>query len=292
MEIRLLAKNNPENRLKIARSGAIGPLISLLITSDSLLQEYVVTAILNLSLCYENKELIVNYGAINPLVSALRSGTMIAKENAACALLRLSQMDDDDINSNNNKFVIGRSGAIIHLVNLLKSGGIRGKKDALTALYSICSVKENKVRGVEAGIVRVLLELMAECGTSSNSIVDKAAYVMSLIVMVSEGRVALVEEGGIPVVVEIVENGNKRQKEVAVVILLRICEVSVLYRSLVVREGAIPPLVALLQSENGSSRAKKKAERLIEILRQQRSDDNNTTVAGKDYRLIQSFCSS
>ncbi|KAM2054268.1 hypothetical protein ACFX1T_003817 [Malus domestica] len=34
MEIRLLAKNKSENRLKIARNGAIKPLISLLSSSD------------------------------------------------------------------------------------------------------------------------------------------------------------------------------------------------------------------------------------------------------------------
>ncbi|KAK9270797.1 hypothetical protein L1049_026382 [Liquidambar formosana] len=55
MEIRLLAKNKPENRLKIARAGAIKPLISLIASSDPQLQENGVTAILNLSLCDENK---------------------------------------------------------------------------------------------------------------------------------------------------------------------------------------------------------------------------------------------
>ncbi|XP_048431506.1 protein spotted leaf 11-like [Pyrus x bretschneideri] len=50
MEIRLLAKNKSENRLKIARNGAIKPLLSLLSSSDQQLQEYGITAILNLSL--------------------------------------------------------------------------------------------------------------------------------------------------------------------------------------------------------------------------------------------------
>ncbi|KAI3794798.1 hypothetical protein L1987_37437 [Smallanthus sonchifolius] len=34
MEIRLLAKNKPENRLKIARAGAVRPLNSLISSSD------------------------------------------------------------------------------------------------------------------------------------------------------------------------------------------------------------------------------------------------------------------
>ncbi|GMH03185.1 hypothetical protein Nepgr_005024 [Nepenthes gracilis] len=265
MEIRLLAKNKPENRLKIACAGAIKPLISLISSTDQQLQEYGVTAILNLSLCDENKELIATCGAIKPLTRALRTGNSTAKENAACALLRLSQLEE-------NKIAIGRSGAIPLLVNLLERGGFRGQKDASTALYSLCSVKENKVRAVQAGVMKSLVEFMADFGSN---MVDKSAYVLSLLVSVAEGRAALVEEGGIPVLVELVEVGSQRQKEIAASSLLQLCEDSTIYRALVAREGAIPPLVALSQS--GTSRAKKKAETLIELLRRPRSGNTAAT---------------
>ena len=75
----------------------------------------------------------------------------MAKENSACALLRLSQVDE-------NKFAIGQSKAIPLLVNLLESSGFRGKKDTSTALYSLCSVKENKIKAVQAGIMKPLVE--------------------------------------------------------------------------------------------------------------------------------------
>ncbi|KAK7351592.1 hypothetical protein VNO77_11156 [Canavalia gladiata] len=259
MEIRLLAKNKQENRLKIAKAGAVNPLISLISSPDPQLQEYVVTAILNLSLCDENKDLIASSGAIKPLVRTLKAGTPTARENAACALLRLSQNEE-------NKVEIGRAGAIPLLVNLLQSGGFRGKKDASTALYSLCSVKENKVRAVRAGIMKALVELMADL---ESNMVDKAEYVLSVLTSVGEAKSALVAEGGIPVLVEIVEVGSQRQKEIAVAILLQICEDNVVYRTMVCREGAIPPLVALSQS--GTNRAKQKAETLIELLRQPRS---------------------
>ncbi|KAL3603760.1 hypothetical protein D5086_004619 [Populus alba] len=233
MEIRLLAKNKPENRLKIAKAGAIKPLISLISSSDSQLQEYGVTAILNLSLCDENKGLIASSGAIKPLVRALKTGTSTAKENAACALLRLSQMEE-------NKVAIGRSGAIPLL--------------------------ENKIRAVQAGIMKPLVELMADF---ESNMVDKSAFVLSMLVTVPEAKTAVVEEAGIPVLVEIVEVGSQRQKEIAVSILLQICEDNMVYCSMVAREGAIPPLVALSQS--GTHRAKQKAEALIELLRQLRS---------------------
>lgn len=254
MEIRLLAKNKSENRIKIAKAGAVKPLISLLSSPDLQLQEYGVTAILNLSLCDENKELIASLGAIKPLVRVLKTGTSTAKENSACALLRLSQLEE-------NKIAIGRSGAIPLLVNLLEYGGFRAKKDASTALYSLCSVKENKIRAIQSRIMKPLIELMADFGSN---MVDKSAYVMSVLVSVTEARTALVDEGGIPVLVEIIEVGSQRQKEIAVAILLQVCEDSVVYRTMVAREGAIPPLVSLSQS--GTNRAKQKVRFFLSSL--------------------------
>ncbi|KAF6139060.1 hypothetical protein GIB67_010786, partial [Kingdonia uniflora] len=267
MEIRLLAKNKPENRLKIANSGAIKPLITLISSSDEQLQENGVTAILNLSLCDENKDEIARLGAIPPLVLVIKSGTPTAKENAACALLRLSQID-------HHKLSIGRSGAIPVLVNLLQYGGFRGKKDACTALYSICLAKENKIRAVEAGIMKPLVELMADFGSG---MVDKSAFVLSILVTIPEAKTALVQEGGIPVLVEMVEVGLQRQKEIAAAILLQVCEETLVYRAMVAREGAIPPLVALSQS--GTTKAKQKAEALIDLLRQPRSMNRAANVA-------------
>ncbi|XP_073275348.1 U-box domain-containing protein 4-like [Primulina huaijiensis] len=264
MEIRLLAKNKADNRIRIAETGAIKPLISLISSNDPQLQEYGVTAILNLSLCDENKEEIASSGAIKPLVRALKFGTSTAKENAACALLRLSQIEK-------NKTAIGKSGAIPPLVNLLETGSLRGKKDACTALFSLCSVKENTLKAVQAGIMKPLVEMMSDF---ASNMVDKSAYVaflsvLSLLASVVEARAEMVEEGGIPVLVEIVEVGTRRQKEIAVSILSQLCEDCVAYRTMVAREGAIPPLIAL--SQTGTSRAKHKAEALIEVLRQPRS---------------------
>ncbi|RZS25837.1 hypothetical protein BHM03_00059096 [Ensete ventricosum] len=248
MELRLLAKHNPENRLRIAAAGAVGPLVALLSHPDPLLQEHGVTAILNLSLCEENKALIAAAGAIRPLVRALRTGTPAARENAACALLRLAQLDD-------LRAAIGRYGAIPPLVALLESSGPRGKKDAATALFTLLASRENKIRAVEAGIVRPLLDLMAD---PESGMVDKAAYVLHAVVEVAEGRAAAVEEYGVPVLVEMVETGTPRQKEIAVRSLLEICRESAIYRKMVAHEGAIPPLVALSQS--GTKKAKEKKE--------------------------------
>ena len=69
--------------------------------------------------------------------------------------------------------------------------------------------------------MKVLVQLMADF---ESNMVDKSAYMVSMLVAVLEARAALVEEGGVPVLVEIVEVGTQRQKEIVVVILLQVCE--------------------------------------------------------------------
>ncbi|XP_052149516.1 U-box domain-containing protein 4-like [Oryza glaberrima] len=265
MELRLLAKHSPDNRLRIVAAGALPPLVALLSRPDPLLQEHGVTALLNLSLRKDNRGAVVDAGAVGPLVRALRSAASpAARENAACALLRLAQLDGSAAAA------IGRAGAVPVLVSLLESGGARGKKDAATALYALCSgaPEENGPRAVEAGAVRALLELMGE---PERGMVEKAAYVLHALVGTAEGRAAAVAEGGVPVLVEMVEGGTPRHKEMATLCLLHVCEDSAAYRTMVAREGAIPPLVALSHSSDARPKLRAKAEVLVGLLRQPRS---------------------
>ncbi|KAG4946463.1 hypothetical protein JHK87_042470 [Glycine soja] len=90
------------------------------------------------------------------------------KENTTCALLRLSQVEE-------SKAMIRRFDAIPLLVSLLESGGLRAKRDASTMLYSLYMVKENKIKAVKAGIMKVLVELMADF---ESNMVDKLTYVV------------------------------------------------------------------------------------------------------------------
>jgi Armadillo/beta-catenin-like repeat len=243
-QIRLLAKHRSDLRELIGASGAIPVLVPLLKSTDPATQEGAVTALLNLSLEENNKAAITAAGAIKPFVYALRTGTGVAKQNAACALLSLSMIED-------NRATIGACGAVPPLVSLLVHGSTRGKKDALTTLYKLCSIKRNKERAVDAGAVGPLVRLVTEGGLS-----EKAMVVLRSLAGVLEGKGAIVEEGGIQALVEAIEDGPEKGKEFAVAVLLQLCADNVLNRSLLVREGAIPPLVAL--SQTGSARAKQK----------------------------------
>lgn len=127
--LRELAKRNAENRACIGDSGGIPILVSLLSTTDVSTQEYVVTALLNVSLNEENKARMA--GTVPGLVYVLERGSMEARENAAGTLFSLSLVDE-------YKVLIGGSGAIPPLVLLLTIGSQQGKKDAAAALFNLC----------------------------------------------------------------------------------------------------------------------------------------------------------
>lgn len=114
---------------------------------------------------------------------------------------------------------------------------------------------------MRAGAMKPLVELMAD---PESGMVDKAAYVANVLAALPEGRAALVEEGGIPVLVELVEAGSHRQKEVAAAVLHLLCDDSAVCRAAVAREGALPPLVALSQS--GKTRGRKKVWSTLSLL--------------------------
>ncbi|KAF7130842.1 hypothetical protein RHSIM_Rhsim10G0104900 [Rhododendron simsii] len=257
VKIRLLAKHNMDNRIVIANCGAIALLVNLLRSTDATVQENAVTALLNLSINDNNKSAIANAGAIEPLIDVLKTGSPEAKENSAATLFSLSVIED-------NKVRIGRSGAIGPLVDLLGNGTPRGKKDAATALFNLSIFHENKGRIVQAGAVRHLVELMDPAA----GMVDKAVAVLANLATIQEGRTAIGQEGGIPVLVEVVELGSARGKENAAAALLHLCTNSNRFCSMVLQEGAVPPLVALSQS--GTPRAKEKAQALLSYFRNQR----------------------
>ncbi|XP_068656592.1 U-box domain-containing protein 4-like isoform X2 [Aristolochia californica] len=256
-ELRLLAKHSMDNRIVIANCGAISHLVNLLHSPDLKTQENAVTALLNLSINDNNKTAIANAGAIDPLIRVLETGNPEAKENSAATLFSLSVMEE-------NKVKIGRSGAIKPLVDLLGNGTPRGKKDAATALFNLSIYHENKARIVQAGAVKHLVELMDPAA----GMVDKAVAVLANLATIPEGRSATGQEGGIPVLVEVVELGSSRGKEHAAAALLQLCRNSNRFCSMVLQEGAVPPLVALSQS--GTARAKEKAQALLNYFRNQR----------------------
>ncbi|KAK1290528.1 U-box domain-containing protein 3 [Acorus calamus] len=256
-EVRFLAKHNMENRVLIAKCGAISPLITLLYSKVKKIQENAVTALLNLSINDGNKSAIAEGGAIEPLIYVLKTGNAEARENSAATLFSLSSLEE-------YKIKIGRSAAVKALVDLLGSGTLRGKKDAATALFNLSIFHENKARIVQAGAVKQLIVLL----DPDTGMIDKAVALLANLSTIQEGRIAIAQEGGIPLLVEVVETGSQRGKENAAATLLQLCINSHKFCTLVLQEGAVPPLIAL--SQLGTPRAKEKAQQILSHFRSQR----------------------
>uniref|UniRef100_A0A1J3HQG6 RING-type E3 ubiquitin transferase n=1 Tax=Noccaea caerulescens TaxID=107243 RepID=A0A1J3HQG6_NOCCA len=255
--VRILSRNSTDNRIVIARYGAIDSLVKLLYSTDEKIQADAVTCLLNLSINDNNKSLITDSGAIEPLIHVLKTGSEEAKENSAATLFSLSVIEE-------NKTKIGEAGAIEPLVDLLGNGRLRGKKDAATALFNLSIHHDNKTKVIEAGAVRYLVELM----DPGAGMVERVVVVLANLATVKEGKIAIGEEGGIPLLVEAVELGSARGKENASAALLQLCMHSPKFCNIVIREGAIPPLVAL--TKTGTARAKEKAQNLLKYFTAQK----------------------
>ncbi|KAJ0987172.1 hypothetical protein J5N97_005528 [Dioscorea zingiberensis] len=253
-KIRLLSKENPDNRILIASSGGIPSLVSLLYCPDSLIQENAVTALLNLSINEINKQIITKEGAIPEVIKILKNGTMEAKENSAATLFSLSMLDE-------NKLVIGDMNGIPPLIDLLQNGTIRGKKDAATALFNLCMNQENKCRAISAGIVAPLLKLLED---GNLGMIDEALSILLLLASLPEGRIAIGKPSFVETLVEFIRHGTPKNKECAVSLLLEmgLHDSALLLAALAF--GVQGHLCEIVRS--GTNRAKRKAISLLEYM--------------------------
>lgn len=253
-ELRFLAKDSIENRLKIAEAGAIPYLVNLLSTHDAEAQENAVTALLNLSIHDHIKGAVVQAGAIPSIVKVLKCGSMEARQNAAATLFSLSSV-------NENKLTIGALGAIPPLVDLLKNGSPQGRKDAASALFNLLIYQGNKPRAVRAGVVNPILSLLMD---TSTGMMDEAVSILAVLATHQEGRRAIGRAFVVPALVSILQNGSPRTKENAAAILLALSLDNPHHLAAAGRMGVKRHLVEL--GESGTERAKRKASSLLEHL--------------------------
>ncbi|KAF3504103.1 hypothetical protein F2Q69_00041433 [Brassica cretica] len=253
-QMRLLAKENPENRVLIANAGAIPLLVQLLSYPDSGIQENAVTTLLNLSIDETNKKLISDEGAIPDIIEILQNGNREARENSAAALFSLSMLDE-------NKVTIGLSNGIPPLVELLQHGTSRGKKDALTALFNLSLNSANKGRAIDAGIVQPLLQLLKD---RNLGMIDEALSILLLLVSHPEGRQAIGQLSFIETLVDFIRQGTPKNKECAASVLLELGSTNSSFILAALQFGVYEYLVDITSS--GTNRAQRKANALIQLI--------------------------
>ncbi|XP_042425012.1 U-box domain-containing protein 15-like [Zingiber officinale] len=255
-KIRSLSRENPENRVAIAKHDGIPALVSLLNYPDSKLKEHTVTALLNLSIDELNKRLIAKEDAIPLIIEILKNGTVGGKENSAAALFSLSMLDE-------NKELIGSTNGIPPLVDLLQNGTIRGKKDAATALFNLLLNSKNKVRAINAGIVKPLHTLLDDRNLGME---DEALSIFLLLASRPEGRGAIEKHSFIEKLVRLIKEGTSKTKECAVAVLLELGSHDASFTSTLMQFGAFEHICEIERS--GTNRAQRKAKTLLQLMRQ------------------------
>jgi len=253
-KIRMLSKENPENRVLIAKNGAILPLVQLLSYPDSKIQEHAVTALLNLSIDEANKKLIAREGAIPAIIEILQKGSTEAKENSAAALFSLSMLDEI-------KITVGLSDGIPPLVALLQNGTIRGKKDAATALFNLSLNQENKARAINAGIIPPLRQLLKD---RNLGMVDEALSIFLLLASHPDGRQEIGELSFIENLVEFIQKGTPKNKECATSVLLELGSNNSSFILAALQFGVYEHLIEIAKS--GTNRAQRKANAVLQLI--------------------------
>ncbi|XP_010243171.1 PREDICTED: U-box domain-containing protein 9 [Nelumbo nucifera] len=220
------------------------------------LQEDVITTVLNLSIHDSNKKLVAETPEVIPLLmESLTSGTIETRSNAAAALFTLSALDS-------NKALIGKSGALKPLINLLDEGHPLAMKDVASAIFNLCIMHENKARAVNDGAVKVILKKI-----KNHILVDE---LLAILAMLSSHQKAVDEMGDLGAVqclLSIIrESSCGRNKENCVAILYSICiNDRTKCKEIRAEESAHGTISQL--AKNGTSRAKRKANGILERLK-------------------------
>ncbi|KAE8685858.1 U-box domain-containing protein 9 [Hibiscus syriacus] len=262
-ELRLLTKKMPSFRALFGESvDAITRLLTPLSGSKSQssaqpdLQEDVITTLLNLSIHDNNKKLVAETPMVIPLLTeALRSGTIQTRSNAAAALFTLSALDS-------NKALIGKSGVIKPLIDLLDEGHPLAMKDVASAIFNLCIFHENKARAVRDGAVRVILKKIMD-GVH----VDELLAILAMLSTHQRAIEEMGELGAVPCLLRIIRESNcERNKENCIAILHTVCLNDRTKWKVLQEEDVTYGTISKL-AQDGTSRAKRKANAILERLR-------------------------
>ncbi|GMI98627.1 ARABIDOPSIS THALIANA PLANT U-BOX 9, plant U-box 9 [Hibiscus trionum] len=257
-ELRLLTKKTPSFRALFGESiGAITQLLAPLSGSvQPDLQEDVITTLLNLSIYDSNKKLVAETPMVIPLLmEALRSGTIQTRSNAAAALFTLSALDS-------NKALIGKSGVIKPLIDLLDEAHPLAMKDVASAIFNLCIFHENKARAVRDGAVMVIIRKIMD-GVH----VDELLAILAMLSTHQRAVEEMGELGAVPCLLRIIRESNcERNTENCIAILHTVC-LNDRTKWKVLKEEEITYGTISKLAQHGTSRAKRKANGILERLR-------------------------
>ena len=182
-------------------------------------------------------------GSIPKLVHLLQDPSMAVREASTAALLTLAAEDE-------HKAAFGKAGAIPLLTGVLCQGSPQGQQDAAHTLYNLLGCDRNRDLVLDAKPVPGLLGVILSSPKTRGA--ERAVAVIYTLTAVEEGRVALTEApNAVLALVNQIQWGSERGKEVATAALLTACLHSRRCRHMAVELGAVAVLLGFASAANG-----------------------------------------
>ncbi|KAH7431009.1 hypothetical protein KP509_08G025000 [Ceratopteris richardii] len=262
-ELRVMAKDGEETCSCLASAGAIRALTTVLESSDIMTQENAVTAMHNLSINDENKNIIVaTEGALDGIVRVLtmKTSSIVARANAAAALFSISKVKA------HRTTIASREAAIEGLMQLSREGSPTAKKDAAITLLSLALVDTISAQLLEKGIVLSVVETLEIETQMRKGWTEELLALLTLLLRTPDG-LAAVRAGSSRIAwifVKMIAEGSGWLQENAVTLLLAMCSDQVeaegsaaFHREQLRRNPAfLPDLQRLVDAENPRTQLK------------------------------------
>lgn len=254
-----LAHNNGDMQAAITSQGGVAPIIKLLgiINQQEQVLVSAASALANLAVEPAARDEIVAAGGIHPLVLLLKGQMRSAKNSSATALARLSKDHEA------TQAAIAEAGAIVPLVSLLDgSEGPEAQEEAAGALFALAEHERNRLAITESDGIAPLVSLLACDNPKARGHAEGALVRLSMEVA---NRTLIILK-----LVDMVNSeadGQERAiagQEQAAAALANLARESEDNRNSIVGADGIPPLLALLDSQN--SKAKENAVSAITAL--------------------------
>ncbi|KAL5708404.1 hypothetical protein ACHQM5_019202 [Ranunculus cassubicifolius] len=279
-QLRLMSKHDADSRPLIADSGAIPVLTESLYSSSQIAQENAVATLLNLSI--SNRDLLMSTrGILDALSHLLRhpTATESSLQIAAATIYSLLMVDSF------RPIIGGKRDILFALIDIIKNPNAspRSIKDALKALFGVALYPLNRSNMVDLGIVGALFSLVVKDGRVG--IVEDATAVIAQVAGCYESGEAFKKVSGVGVLVDLLDTSTGssiRSRENAVSALLNLIQSGEEKIVEDVREFGLEVLLEGISdvAENGSSKAKKKANELLHIL-DQGEDRSSSPLEGR-----------
>lgn len=269
--LRKTTRTEEESRISLCTPKLLQALKPLLMSRYAAAQTNAVASLVNLSLANANKLKIVRSGMVPILIDLLKNGLEESQEHAAGAIFSLSLEDE-------NKMAIGVLGALQPLLHAIRSGTERTRHDSALALYHLTLVSTNRMKMIKLGAIPVLLGMLR-----SGDLVGRVLLVVCNLAVCPEGRSALLDNNGVECLVRILREGlgktdslSESIRDYAVAALYSLSHGSMRFKASArqVRAGEVLKVVADCENQ----RAKEKAKRILEMLREREEEEEEEEV--------------